>query len=199
MKQLYNNNQEVMDIEPIIFKCKLCENEDDYSLYNPDGEIFKIMVSDHVCYHCAYWMNIIKNPPIHYEVIDGLFFEVFPSAVRPFNRIMGGLGIEYYIRRFDGTLVKSNNIHVKGYVPEHFKDKFPDTAEFMDLIEFQKLKNHPKKCPSKGCYERYNCIRYDTDLEADGPFNTVPEHEIGKYRCPQFIPHLKINKQWFIS
>ena len=86
------------------------------------------------------------------------------------------------------TLIKSNNIWHQGEIPEHFRKQLPDTANFLSLITYTKLSNDPHKCHAKGCWDRYNCLRYNLSCERDGPFNKIPaNHTIGDENCPSFI------------
>ena len=102
--------------------------------------------------------------------------------------ILGFGGHEFYIRKFDGTLIKSNNVWHQGKIPEHFRKDLPDTADFLTLMDFQKLKNDPYKCMAKGCWDRYHCLRYDQSCEKDGPFNIIPDSHIpGNEHCPSFV------------
>lgn len=185
---------EVYNIErPIYFNCSCCEKEDNYALYKTQTELLPYMIEHHVCYECAFWLNIIDNPIYGQEIVDGHFFVVHPSSLRPYHVLNFYNGREFYIRhKKDGSLLKSNNVEYKGEIPTRFRKSLPDTADFLVLMHWQKLKNTPFTCASRGCWDRYNCLRYDQSIETDGPFNVVPKnHAPGSENCPSFATKTK--------
>lgn len=152
-----------------------------------------IMKEHHICFNCAFWQDRIDTPPYSHEVIGGKYYIVNPSVRRPINRIKGGRGMEYYIRRNDGTLIKTNNLWFQGEIPKQFRDRLPDTARFITLMGYQKLKKDPQKCTSRGCWDRYHCARYDKSCEKGGPWNVIPKnHHPGDENCPSFVNKSKI-------
>lgn len=172
---------------PFLYKCQLCGNYDDLTdMY--ESELTPIMKKEQVCANCAFWMNIVKTPPANYEVINGMMFIVRPIVKRPLNYIKASEGTEFYIRKLDGTLIKTNNLWNLGEIPKHFIKHFPDTAIFLNLMTYQSLKNDPWVCHAKGCWDRYQCLRYDVASEDGKPFNIVPDNHVsGDERCPSFI------------
>lgn len=173
---------------PSNFICDLCGEEDNVDEYISSCELLPIMIERHVCFRCAFWIDKIEHPVVGREIINGHHFVVHPFVKRPENVLKGFGGHEFYIRRFDGTLIKSNNVWHQGEIPAHFRSQLPDTAVFLTLMDYQNLVNHPYKCTAKGCWDRYHCLRYDLSCESEGPFNKVPDnHKIGSERCPSFI------------
>lgn len=186
--------KEVESIEqPIFYTCSCCSQEDNFSAYKPTTALLPYMIEQHVCYECAFWQNIIATPIYGQEVIDGYLFVIHSSTLRPLHVLNFSKGKEYYIRRkSDGELIKSNNVECKGKIPEHFREQLPDTADFLKLMDWQKLKNYPFPCVSRGCWDRYNCFRYDMSVEKDGAFNIIPPtHEVGSEPCPSFATKFK--------
>lgn len=186
---------------PLPYNCKLCgnqENPDDFC--NENNRVVETMLKQHVCFNCAFWMNIINSQAPPGQIIIGhTYYIAHPYVKRPLNRIKGNNGKEMYIRIFNGELIKSNNVWCKGEIPEQFREQLPDTANFLSLMTFQKLANNNHKCYARGCWNRYHCIRYNMDCEKDGPFNTVPQsYIIGSDECPSFInkTELKNSIQW---
>lgn len=185
------HDEDLSIVQPSPFTCCLCGETDDFSNYVL-SEYFWFMRKHHVCFTCAVWMDKIQNPSVGQEIINGHYYIVHPFARRPHNIVLGFGGHEFYIRRFDGTLIKSNNVWHQGEIPEHFRRELPDTADFLTLIDFQNLKNDPHKCTAKGCWDRYHCLRYDRSCEKNGPFNSVPSsHVAGDERCPSFVKPYK--------
>ena len=95
---------------PIIITCELCNTLENLDECNPPGDILRIMSKRNVCSKCAFWMDKIAHPDIGNEVIGSHYYIVYPFVKRPNNVIKGSEGKEFYIRRFDGTLIKYNNI-----------------------------------------------------------------------------------------
>ena len=190
----FSSQQQLVNTdEPMPFTCGICSNKDDFCDWDVSSRLFDIMMKHKVCHHCAFWIDLINNPIYGHEIIDGFYFVIHPSVKRPLNVVAFSGGKEHYIRKNDGTLYKSNNIECKGKVPEQFKDKLPNTAVFLKLIDYQNLKNFPFTCAARGCWDRYNCIRYDISIEQEyGKFNEVPEsHIIGSEPCPSFVKPYK--------
>lgn len=179
-------------IEPLPFTCDLCGQKDDFSDYALSSKYLRIMQKRHICFQCAFWMDLAATPLPNREIISGCHFTVLPTTKRP-HQVTNGLGgKEFYIRRIDGTLIKSNNIWYQGRIPQHFKEFFPNTADFLTLMHFQKLTNNPFKCHAMGCWDRYHCLRYDMECEKDGAFNAIPaNHRIGDEKCPSFVTPFK--------
>lgn len=156
--------------------------------YDPNTPLYKLMHDRQLCFSCAFWTDKIENPPAGKEVIGGHHYTVHPTAKRPDNLLRGFMGKEFFIRRFDGTLIKSNNVWHQGEIPERFRKQLPDTAVFIPMMTYQKLEKDDHKCYAKGCWDRYNCFRYDLSCEKDGAFNQIPSnHKVGDERCPSFI------------
>lgn len=174
--------------QPLIIKCHLCgatERLDDYGTSSP---FYNTMREQHVCFSCAFWLDKIQNPPADREIIKGHHYTIHPTAKRPDNILRGFNGKEFFIRRFDGTLIKSNNVWHQGEIPERFRKDLLDTATFISLMTFQRLQNDSHRCLAKGCWDRYHCFRYDLSCEKDGAFNKIPtNHHIGDEHCPSFI------------
>lgn len=174
------------------FKCNLCHREDDLDGYIVNNAITQIMQERQVCFQCAFWMDKIAHPCEGTEIIGGHYYIVYPFVKRPENVLKGSYGKEFYIRKFDGTLLKSNNVWYQGEIPEHFRDQYPNTANFLSLLTYMRLLKDNHKCYAKGCWDRYHCVRYDLSCESGSPFNIVPKkHVIGNEKCPSFI---NINK-----
>lgn len=174
--------------QSLSIKCHLCGKTEELEEYDPASPLYDIMHDRHLCYSCAFWTDKIEHPLADREIIGGHHYTVHPLAKRPENIIRGFFGREFFIRRFNGTLANSNNVWHQGKIPEMFREYLPDTAVFISLMAYQRLKNDCHKCAAKGCWDRYHCFRYDLSCEKNGAFNQVPtNHRIGSERCPSFI------------
>ena len=186
---MYEDTEDVLFYkQPIHYTCHICGRTDDFNSYDHECALYQMMKQEHICHQCAYWLYIIQNPPLNMEVIGGVVYVANPFVRRPFNVIKGHRGKEFYIRKRDETILRVNNLWRIGKIPDRFKGYFQETANFLSLMTYQKLTNDPHKCYAKGCWDRYHCLRYNLELEKDGPFNVVPEsHHPGSEQCPSFI------------
>ena len=175
--------------QPVYYSCRICGATDDMNGYDDQCHLLKIMKEQHICHHCAYWQDIIKNPPPNMEVIGGVVYVANPFVHRPLHVIKGNFGKEFYIIKPDRSLLRINNMWILGKPPDRFRQYFPDTAHFLSLMTYQKLSKDGFRCHAKGCWDRYHCFRYNLEIEKEnGPFNTVPKsHRAGDENCPSFI------------
>lgn len=174
--------------QPILFSCSICGATDDMNGYDEHCNLLQDMIAQRICHQCAYWNNIINNPPINMEIIGGNVYIANPFVHRPLQTIKGHFGKEFYIRRHDKSILRINNLWNLGKIPERFRKYLPDTANFLSLMTYQKLSKDTHECHAKGCWDRYHCLRYNLQTEKDGSFNSVPaSHHIGDEHCPSFI------------
>ena len=97
--------------------------------------------------------------------------------------------------REDRTIFHSNDTWLIGVPPEIFRNRFPTTAREITKSVFQKLKKNNKPCIARMCLDRYNCLRFNRDLEKDsrGALNTIPaKWKKGSERCRDFIDIEKV-------
>lgn len=172
-----------------IHTCSSCGNKYDILMYDSKSNIVQLMKEHEICYQCAYWMNELEKTNRPLEVINGNLYVFNHQMQRPANRLIGGsLGKEIYIVKPGMEICKSNNVYCRGKIPEQYIKNYPNTAYFTDVITYQKLKESKHKCLAKGCWDRYNCLRYDMSCEKEGAFNIVPKnHKAGDERCVSFI------------
>lgn len=87
-----------------------------------------------MCHTCDIWEEIIDELT-RFVVIDGTVWA--PKKDNPeWRAISGGWGLGcggrmHLIERFDGELIKCNNLWCRGNVPEMFRDRIPDNAKFL--------------------------------------------------------------------
>ena len=87
-----------------------------------------------VCFSCEYWEELYKqdmqSPPHTYAIINGTHYVIGDeNSKETYFRGFGGQ--KFKIKFFDGTEVTTTNLWYQGIPPEHFKDKFPDNAQFI--------------------------------------------------------------------
>lgn len=75
-----------------------------------------------VCFSCAFWINRTKDKnPI---VIDGVRYALGSGSA-------GGMGgRKFTIKMNNGKIIETHDLWCRGDVPEHFKDRIKDNAEF---------------------------------------------------------------------
>lgn len=89
-----------------------------------------------LCHSCDLWVDRIAEIATGgraQPVINGTFYGYDPK--RPMHggdkSHLGHGGREFRIRWADGSEVVTNNLWCGGDVPEHFRDRLPNTAEFV--------------------------------------------------------------------
>lgn len=174
-------------------RCKCCNSVFLMQGYNKKDPLTQTMEEEQICYDCAYWKNIISNPPQYMEVSNGKCIRIFPEVKRKNKTmILGGKGkMKYFIKR-DMTFIKSNDVWQIGVIPKIFQEQLPDTVAEVSSIRYERFKNGKNKnrCSARGCLDRYHCIRYRLELENDhiGAYNKVsPGWKPGAERCKFFI------------
>ncbi len=107
-------------------KCNECGKED-YSLSYMKGANKTCMDEKGLCFTCAFWTLKLdlKNP----VVIDGGLYSP-ESGNGP-----GMAGRRFDIRMPNGEEITTHNLWSQGIIPEHFRDRLPNNAEFMNGAE----------------------------------------------------------------
>lgn len=104
--------------------CEICGKEFDSLMYM--GEYSRCCSSN--CFAKKFWNGICKEKEKH-VVINGVCYAV---ADGPVNGFCGYGGRKFKIKMLDtGKIVETNNLWCQGDVPEEYKSRLPDTAEFV--------------------------------------------------------------------
>lgn len=84
-----------------------------------------------MCFICNFWRD-------HYEKnfdrslrINGSHYIDCGSVANPNQFGVGHGGHKFKIKKFNGTVVETNNLWHQGTIPPEWKDKLPDNAEFV--------------------------------------------------------------------
>ena len=141
-----------------------------------------------LCRDCTNWFNLINEKRPDMEVIDGICYDFLtPQKDIGPGDTLGGGRMKYILKK-DGSVKKSNDIWKIGVVPQHLKEKLPDTAWWISRRNFRNLRYGWYECDNKGCFDRYHCMRYHIKQEDSKPYNVVPDNwQIGDEKCPIFI------------
>lgn len=170
--------------------CSSCGRTTLVQGFSSGGRISHIMERENICYECAVWNETIARPPEHMEVLGHECLRICPVAdKKDKSNILGGRGKRRFFIRNDGSLLESNDIWNVGHIPERFRERLPPTVREITRTAYKKLANFNGKCRARACLDRYNCYRYDTEVEREsGPYNRIPVkwHE-GDEHCVSFI------------
>lgn len=169
--------------------CTCCGTRILFQGYDTQHRLTHTMQQNTICYTCAFWKDIIDYPPEYMEIIGQKCMKVFPVADKSDKSlILGGKGKMHYFVRNDLSVFQSNDIWVVGVIPERFQIQLQPTAHEITSKTFKRLQKNPMKCKARGCFDRYHCLRYNLELEKDGPFNPIPlKWNIGDEHCKFFI------------
>lgn len=188
MPKLQEYNKSSFVLSPKQHTCKCCGEKYEADEYNPKSHIVKLMKKKGLCFQCAFWTQHIENPLPNREIINGVHY-VFKPYQSSRSVFQGSGGHVFYIMHPDNSVLMSNNVWCQGDVPKRFRKQLPDTARIISKGVYSQLYNNPFRCKSKGCWDRYWCLRYDLSIEEkSGPWNVVPtDHKPGGEFCVSFI------------
>ena len=80
------------------------------------------------CFSCDFWeQKVQKGDRV---VIDGHCYWIGPEKKGPYE-FSGFGGRRFHIRFKDGSEVITHNLWSNGDIPEHYRDRLPDNAEFI--------------------------------------------------------------------
>lgn len=153
------------------------------------GEYYKNISQKGMCFECAYWESLANADNEHIQVADGVCYRILPYVENPdMFTILGGNGVVRYFVTKDFNTVKSNDVWMIGRVPERFRKYFPDTGWFCHKRIYKRILNFNLKCSEAGCFDRYKCLRFRTEIELrNGPYNKVPDNwKKGDEHCSKF-------------
>ncbi len=72
----------------------------------------------------------MQSPPHTYAIIDGTHYVIGDEDSKE-TYFRGFGGAKFHIKFNDGTEITTTNLWYQGVPSEHFKDKFPNNAEFI--------------------------------------------------------------------
>lgn len=107
--------------------CEICGQTFAKSLYM---EPYQNICSSE-CLNKKFWLEIIEEKECH-PVIDGVCYYLDRNNLEGKRGFQGFAGRRFKIRFLDtGEEVVTTNLWHNGEVPEEFRDRLPDTAEFV--------------------------------------------------------------------
>ena len=119
--------------------CKSCNKEE----RGPEGfsqcSIRDLMESDGICFTCAFWEEHARRFKAGYD--KGKVFFVNGNRYhdggmvdkRSERGFVGHGGYLFKIKMLDtGKIIETNNLWHQGSIPEHFRERMPNNAEFIN-------------------------------------------------------------------
>lgn len=90
------------------------------------------VLTEKLCHGCLFWSDYAKtsSDPAHL-VVNGYHYVISPDQPNGYRGFVGHGGAEFLIKFSDGREVVSRNLWAQGQVPQHFRDRLPDNAEFL--------------------------------------------------------------------
>ena len=165
-------------------QCQFCGAEYEPRAFLKKHRLTKTILKLHICYECAFWYD--QSQSSDGIIINGKHYTCTPlhdafASNRTTNPVT-------CILMHSGELIATDFLCCTGVIPDRFLARMPDNAWFISVKNYRKLARNPFRCRLKGCWDRYNCARYDSSVEKDGPWNIVPSsHVAGSECCESFI------------
>lgn len=145
---------------------------------------------ERLCFDCAYWNGIVRNPQPNTAIISGGLYHI--SNLKTYLN-----GNEIRIPKWRFLQDMSSNkaractdCKLIGVVPPQFKSVLPDRYRFITKEAFVRIQQYRgTQCLCRGCWDRYYCFWYNrSEAEPHGAWNKVPkDYVIGGEKCESFI------------
>ena len=98
--------------------------------YNFSRGITRKMKEQRVCFNCHFWLKLVaEKDEIGIARIDHEHYYV--GKAESWHGFKGLGGRKFIIKWKDGRRIVTNNLWCQGIIPEHFRDRLPDNAEFL--------------------------------------------------------------------
>ena len=94
-------------------------------------DVAKDLIRRGVCFSCNFWLekvDMVGKKKV--ARINGKHYMIGREDA-PSLMFRGFGGTKFTVRFFDGRVVETTNLWHQGTVPEHFKERLPDNAEFV--------------------------------------------------------------------
>lgn len=108
--------------------CREC-GEPELSEYIPETQ--RQIEERQLCFSCNFWTNKLEEFGADHFVADGCLYRIRPDAPIGYRGFVGHGGAEFTVEYPGGQQRTTKNLWAAGPVPEHFRDRFPDTARFV--------------------------------------------------------------------
>lgn len=114
--------------------CPLCGRKDSYESFVKDDSIRSQLMRDKsYCFRCAHWEETAQSLVGRRTVITG---HLYSPGNRTSGSFLGMAGRRFDIEYLaDGHRITTFDLWNGGCIPDHFRDRFPDTAKFLNGAE----------------------------------------------------------------
>lgn len=123
-----NMSKATTETYPIV-QCVECGEQDEAGYMEP---IKSSMVNRSLCFYCLFWTEYAES--YHQPdqvVVNGKHYVIGDEQQAGNRRWRGFGGSPFNIRFFNGRMVRSTNLWHQGDIPERFKERMPNNAEFV--------------------------------------------------------------------
>jgi len=89
---------------------------------------------DGMCFNCSFWEKLIRDAGDNSIRVGGTHYMVkwdAPMKPRGYQGSQGFAGSLFRIKHEDGRYVETNDLWFQGNIPERFRERLPDNAEFI--------------------------------------------------------------------
>lgn len=107
--------------------CKICGGIVELEYTEP---LKSELIEDGICFSCHFWKEKVHSYNERTVIVDGLHYRYFDD--NPGAAFLGFGGREFRIKFNDGREVVTHNLWHQGNIPERFRDKLPDNAQFIN-------------------------------------------------------------------
>lgn len=91
-----------------------------------------ILKRDSVCFDCNHWRDMCKHSGSPRQaIVKGVHYLICEDEPGTPSRWKGHGGAKFTIKFKDGRTETCCNLWCQGTIPEHFKERLPDNAEFL--------------------------------------------------------------------
>lgn len=111
--------------------CEICGKKFNKPFYHSDE--YKNICSSSECFHKKFWLEIIEEKDSH-VIINGNCYYIDKTHPMSDSDFRGYGGREFKIKLHSGEVITTNNLWYNGEVPEEFRDRLPDNAEFVKVV-----------------------------------------------------------------
>jgi hypothetical protein len=112
------------------FKCEECEKTEDTERWRNGDKLLE----QKLCQSCSFWMELVRKAGSRDSVrVDGAHFMIFPDVSDGYRGFVGFGGDRFDIQFKNGRKITTKNLWHQGKIPERFRDRLFDNAEFCSL------------------------------------------------------------------
>lgn len=120
----------LLERKAVRYNCSCCG----VSMFSTDGCYQQFQQENHMCWSCAFWTKKTVSPSA--LIIDGNLYSVGSEK----ERWKGFGGRKFHYKRWSDNIEReTTNLWHGGEIPKHFRQKYPDNAEFVDGAKWHRV------------------------------------------------------------